>query len=368
MKISLIATHSFPIPSPTHTGDIVIADLARSLDEMGHEVHLYAPAGTYCPPHGKQLPMRASFGKYPPSSEFCEEECFNNHAALLKQADIVHDFSVTKRITEKLHQEGHTNLIQTIMGGAWTQQTPPHNLIVWSESHRNRVLRGATDYEGTPTPDLAGPPQKPVKEAQIVHGGIDTDFYSPTYDKKNFFLWMNRWHPAKGYKQAIELARLTGIELVMSGEHPDNEMFEYQKQCALEAIELAKGLPNVRFQFLPKDPDHHTAKRDLYRQAKALIYSVQFHEPFGLSQAETLACGTPVLGTNYGSVPEVITDGLTGIVRPNDLKSLSDAVKLIDNIDPKTCRSEAIKRFDRKVMAASYLAKYRAILNGKGWV
>lgn len=368
MKIGIITTHSFPIPTPTHTGDVVITDLARTLDEMGHEVDLYAPAGTYKPPNGRQLPMRCSLGKATPSSWVCEQECFESYAEILRREDIVHDFSISKRITETLIAEGKRNVISTLLGGTWTHPNPPINIVVWSKAMRERGLRGATDYEGTPTPEMGGPPQQPIKDAHVVHGGIDTDWYTPAIDRKEgFLLWMNRWHPAKGYHVAIEVAKGTGLELVMAGEHPDREMFEYQKNCALHAVELAKGLPNVRFEWLPPDPDHHEAKRELYRRAKALLYTVQFQEPFGLSQVEALSCGTPVIGINFGSVPELITDGVTGYVRDNDVKSLTVAAERAGEIDPKICRSEAVNKFDRRVMAKSYLNEYQAVIDGKGW-
>lgn len=367
MKIGLITTHSFPVPYKTHTGDVVIADLAKAFDEMGHEVTFYAPDGSYCPPHGAQLTMPCSYGKYPPSGEDCEQECFNLHYKSLMNQDIVHDFSISKTITKNLYNLGRKSIISTIMGGAWIHSYSPYNLVTWSQSHRDRVIRGATDYEGTPTPDLAGANGYPVKEVRVVNGGIDTNWYTPTYDKKNFLLWVNRWHPAKGYKMAIDIAKKTGLELVMAGEHPDNEMFEYQKQCALEAIELAKGVPNIKFEWLPLDPNHHIAKRELYRRAKALLYTVQFCEPFGLSQVEALACGTPVIGINYGSVSEVVQDSITGYVRENNLDSLFAAISMIDNINPKICREQAVCRFDIKVMAKNYLTQYEYIINGGGW-
>lgn len=367
MNIGIIATHSFPIPTPTHTGDIVIVDLAKSLDEMGHRVNLYAPAGTYKPPNGNQFPMKSSGGNAQPSSWECEQECFQSYADTLRQEDVIHDFSISKRITENLIQEGKRNVISTLLGGTWGHPNPPMNIVVWSKAMRERGLRGATDYENTPTPEMGGPTQKPIKDAHVIYGGIDTDWYTPTYNKENFFLWLNRWHPAKGYHVAIELARRTNINLIMAGEHPNNEMFEYQKQCALHAVELAKDLPNVKFEWLPPDPNHHEAKRELYRRAKALLYTVQFQEPFGLSQVESLSCGTPVIGINFGSVPEVITDGITGCVINNNIEELINTTKLIDEIDPKICRENAVNRFDRRVMANSYLQEYETVIEGKCW-
>lgn len=368
MKIGLITTHSFPVPMTNHhTGDVVIIGLAKALNELGHDVNIYAPEGSYCNDNVKIYPMPCSYGKYPPSAQDCEQKCFDDHIETLKSEDIVHDFSTGKIITTNLFNLGYKNVIQTLMGGPWTHQYEPHNLCTWSQSHRDRILRGATDYEGTPTPDLAGPAQIPVKEAHVVHGGVDTDFYTPTYEKQNFFLWMNRWHTAKGYKEAIEFAKLTGIQLVMAGEHPDNEQFEYQKNCALEAMELAKDCKNIAFAFLPKDPNYYLAKRELYRRAKALLYIGQFNEPFGLSQVEALACGTPVIGTNYGSVPELITNGLTGFVRPNNMEDLKRALSLIDIVKPETCRKIAVEKYDIKIMANSYLKEYELIINGNEW-
>ena len=370
MKIGIASTHSFPIGlrgPVTKTGDVVIMDLAIALSQMGHEVSLFTPDGGYCPPGVTIYPMKCSFGKYPPSGEECELDCFNKYTDVLNSLDIFHDFSVTKIITNKLNEIGHKNNISTLMGGAWTHVYDPTNLIVWSESHRYRVLNGFTDFHETPLDGLAGSNKPPLNtDAHIVMGGIDTEYYCPTYDKKDYFLFMGRWHPARGYKFAIDIARANpDIEFVMAGEHPDRELFEYQRNCALEAVELTKELPNVRFEWLPADPDHHDAKKALYQGAKAFLYSVQFHEPFGLSQAESLACGTPVIGTNYGSVPEVIEHGVTGFVCENSVQSFTDAIYKINEINPQTCREHAVNRFDRKVMAENYLIEYNSIINGK---
>jgi len=363
LKITIIATHSFPIPYKTHTGDTVILDLAKSLQEAGHEVNLIAPEKTE---FNNLFVMPASYGKFPPSSEECEEKAFQTHKDMLMDQDIVHDFSNSKIITANLNNIGHVNTLCTLLGGPWKHNYYPRNLCVWSKAHRSRVLRGATDYEGTPTPNLAGHPGRPIQECHVVYGGIDTDFYCPTdYSKNDYYLWMNRWHPVKGFTQAIEIAKKTGIKLVLAGEHPDNELFDYQRNQALLAIEQAKGHSNITFQWLPKDPDHHTAKRELYRQAKALLYTVQFHEPFGLSQIESLACGTPVIGTNYGSVPELINRSV-GAICDNSIDDFVEGIKNL-KVSFGQCRQYAVQKFDKHQMAKSYLNEYRLLNNGKSW-
>ena len=371
MKIGIIATHSYPIPTPNHTGDVVILDLATALSEAGHDVTLYAAVGTQRPHVGRVLPMPTSMGTGSPLPAECEEGCWAAHQDALRQEDVVHDFSIEKRIFDHLYNEGRRNLIATPLGGYWASPRNAINVVTWSQNMRERGMRGAGDYEGSTDPSIPqvwiNNAQRKILDARVVHGGIDTGFYAPSdYTKDTFFLWMNRWHPAKGYRLAIDLARATGIELVMAGEHPDRDS-AYQRQCALEAVELARGLSNVRFEWLPADPDHHVAKREMYRRARALLYTGQFQEPFGLAQVEALACGTPVIGTRFGSVPEVIEHGVTGYVVDNTVEALAEATKLVDAISPEKCREEGVRRYDRSVMAANYLALYEAVARGETW-
>jgi glycosyltransferase involved in cell wall biosynthesis len=231
---------------------------------------------------------------------------------------------------------------------------------------RERGLRAASDYENTSTPNSDNKQYEPTN-SHVVYYGINTDWYTPTYDKKDYFLWLGRWHEVRGYRMMIDIAKRTGINLIMAGEHPDRERFEYQRNCAYEALELAANVPNIKFEWLPPDPNHHEAKRALYQGAKAFINTVQFQEPFGLQQAEALACGTPVIGTRMGALPEVIQHGLTGYICDNNIKDFQVAINMIDRIDPKICREQAVSRFDRKIMAKAYLAEYEFAKNGVVW-
>ena len=367
MKVGIVSTHSWKVPNEIHTGDGFYADLAMVLDEMGHEVTFFAPNGSYVPPNGRQLTMPCSFGQGHPSSADCEQECYNKYSDVLRSLDVVHDFSITKRIVENLWSSGYENVISTPMGGSWNYSENLHNLVLHSEAMKQRGLRGATDYEGTPTPDAAGPPQKPIKNAHVVNLGIDTNYYTPTYEKKSSYLWVGRWHPIRGYKFAIELAKETGIQLILAGQHPDREITQHQKECCFEALKLAKGTNNIEFEWLPKDPYHHERKMELLQGAKALILPTQFQEPWGLTSSEALACGTPVITTNYGSASEIITDGVTGYVVNNDIKAFAEALNKVHKINPAICREYAVRKFDRKVMAANYVVEYNRVIAGERW-
>lgn len=150
MKIGIVSTHSHPIPTPTHTGDIVIVDLAEALAELGHEVTLFAPEGTRVPPRGKMMPMPCANGTSMPSSLECEQICFNMHSSSIMEQDVIHDFSITKFIAETMLRSGRTNVVSTPMGGMWDHPDPPINVVCWSNEMKSRGLRGASDYDGSP--------------------------------------------------------------------------------------------------------------------------------------------------------------------------------------------------------------------------
>jgi len=366
MKIGIIAPNYYPIPSPHHTGEYLILDLVKSLIKMGHDISLFAPLGT--DPSGAILyEMPCSNGSAEIDSSKYEEQCFNMHSNVLRKLDVIHDFSIGKRIAEIFYNEGRTNVICSPLSGSWNVPNPSFNITCWSNSMRDRALRGATDYENTPTPNANTKVYKPIKNAHVVYAGINTNWYVPTYNKKGYFLWLGRWHEVRGYRMAIEIAKKTGINLIMAGEHPDREKFEYQRNCVYEALDLASGFSNINFEWLPPDPYHHERKRELYQGAIALLNTVQFQEPFGLQQPEAMACGTPVIGNRFGALSETITNGVTGYLCDNSINDFEIAIKMINKIDPKICREHAVLRFDRDQMAKSFLAEYELVTNGVVW-
>ena len=90
-------------------------------------------------------------------------------------------------------------------------------------------------------------------------------------------------------------------------------------------------------------------------QAKALLFPIEWNEPFGIVMIEAMACGTPVIGFNRGSVPEVVDEGITGRIVENETKMIS-AVTKIDSINRKLCREHAKERFDVQRIAGQYLS------------
>jgi glycosyltransferase involved in cell wall biosynthesis len=102
----------------------------------------------------------------------------------------------------------------------------------------------------------------------------------------------------------------------------------------------------------------------LYGNAKAVLYPISWHEPFGLVMIESMACGTPVVAYNIGSVPEVVEDGVTGLVLSPGagIQAMVDAVKRIGEIDRKSCRTWVEKHFHKDRMVADYERVYQQIV------
>lgn len=367
MRIALIASHAWPLPSPARTGDSqILLDLSRSLAEMGHDVWLYAPDGTDAPP-GVNLcvtPLDASrFGAYPSADE-AEQATLRDYWGRMADCDVVHDCSVNK----SFHRYFKTKSLCTIWGGPWRHSHPGRNVVAQSHAQRDRLLRGATDYEGTATPEMGGPNGTPLNDCRVVWNGIDTEAYKPTgRGKQDFFLMLGRWHPVRGIEQGIELAKATGINLLIAGTDP-SEDHPAQAEYARKICELVRGHDNISVEFLPPDPEHHGRKVELYSDARALLFLPRFQEPFGLSQIEAMACGTAVIAPDIGSCKEVL--GVVGV--DEGIKTLTehvDGFPLEDFIavQGRICRQRACEHFDRMTMAENYLGLYYEVLNGRSW-
>ena len=101
-------------------------------------------------------------------------------------------------------------------------------------------------------------------------------------------------------------------------------------------------------------------------KAKGFLNPIKFHESFGLTTIEALSCGTPVISNNMGALPEIIKHGETGFLC-NNYEQMKMYVNEIDEISPKKCREDVMKRFSREVMAKNYIKVLEELKDGKSW-
>jgi glycosyltransferase involved in cell wall biosynthesis len=186
--------------------------------------------------------------------------------------------------------------------------------------------------------------------AATIHHGIDVDALSLHPAPGEHLLFFGRIHPDKGTANAIAVARAAGRPLVIAGIVHDEAYFR---------DEVAPHVDGDRVRYV--GPIDAADRADVLGSAYALLHLIDFDEPFGFSVAEALACGTPVIANDRGSMAELIDDGRTGcLVRCRD--DAVDAVERVGRLDRVAIRADAVARFDRRRMAAQYVEVYRSVL------
>ncbi|NUT51956.1 MAG: glycosyltransferase family 4 protein [Saccharothrix sp.] len=185
--------------------------------------------------------------------------------------------------------------------------------------------------------------------AGTVHNAIPVADFPFRRDKEDFALFLGRAAPFKGIPEAIAAAREAGVPLRVAAKCREPEEHEYFRR----EVEPLLG-PGVEW----LGEVDRAAKLELLTAARCLLFPIRWAEPFGLVMVEAMACGTPVVATRRGSVPEVVADGETGFVC-DDHASLVAGLRRVDALSPDRCRAEAVRRFDVDLMAARYEGVYR---------
>jgi glycosyltransferase involved in cell wall biosynthesis len=186
-----------------------------------------------------------------------------------------------------------------------------------------------------------------------IHHGIDVAQFPFSGAESDYLLFFGRIHPDKGVYEAIQVAQHVGMKLVIAGIIQDQDYFTSQVEPYIDGTTV-DYLGSV-------GPDQ---RADVLGQALALLHLISFDEPFGLSLIESMACGTPVIAFDRGSMPEIIRDGETGyIVR--DIEGAINAVAAVETIDRSICRADVERRFTSTRMARDYVRVYEKILNGE---
>jgi glycosyltransferase involved in cell wall biosynthesis len=189
-----------------------------------------------------------------------------------------------------------------------------------------------------------------LRYAATIHHGIRIDDFPFDAQGSDDLLFFGRIHPDKGAAEAIAAARGAGRRLVMAGIVQD---------AGYHDREVAPALDGERVRFIGAVGGEGRART--LGQAAALLHLINFDEPFGLSVVEALACGTPVIAVNRGSMPELIDHGVTGFL-VDDVDQAVAAIARIGEIDRAACRKAAVERFSVERMADRYLELYRSIL------
>ncbi|MEO8499002.1 MAG: glycosyltransferase [Planctomycetota bacterium] len=306
MRISVAAKHRYPASRGGPSGGRVYDFLVKGLAQLGHEVTYYLQEGTEAP--------------LPEGVRSVSEPCW--------EADIWHCRSDVEH-----------GRIADARGLPWVATCHADLLLTW-----NRPRDAATDNWIFVSRTLA----ETYGRRRFVLNGIDPDelIYSETKEDYLLFVAALQFVERKGLEIAIRLARQAGLPLVVAGSSPDRQL--------VDRIGAKCNAPGIRY----VGEVSGAAKAELFAGAKALLFPTQLNEGFGLVMAEALMSGTPVICSDFGACPELISPDV-GFVCHTDEDYLCALQQLDERkISPQRCREVALERFHYLRMARDYVREY----------
>jgi glycosyltransferase involved in cell wall biosynthesis len=215
-----------------------------------------------------------------------------------------------------------------------------------------RVYRAFSDM---PVVSISSAQRAPLPEANwagtVLHG-LPKDLLSFTAMPADYFVFLGRISPEKRLDRAIEIARALGTPLRIAAKIDKRDQAYFDER-------IAPLLDHPLVQYLGEVTERE--KSVLLGGARALLFPIDWPEPFGLVMIEAMACGTPVVAFDHGSVREVVEPGVTGFI-VQDMRGAIDAARQVDQLDRKRIRATFESRFDARRMAQEYLDLYRRLL------
>jgi glycosyltransferase involved in cell wall biosynthesis len=184
------------------------------------------------------------------------------------------------------------------------------------------------------------------------HNALDFSVYPFKPTRGNYLLFLGRLSPDKGAHRAIAVAMETGLPLKIAGKKQDpKELTYFHEFVEPHLVDGIEYLGEVS----------HGEKVELLQNARATLFPIEWEEPFGLVMIESMACGTPVIATRWGAVPEVIEHGRSGII-VDDYRIIPVALEEADKLDPYDIRRYVEQEFSADRMVIDYIAAYRTII------
>lgn len=343
MRIGLLAPVWFPVP-PTGYGGIewVVALLADGLVDAGHDVTLVASGDS------NTKARLVSLYDIAPSEQIGTSIVEVRHALLCYELadefDVINDHSGPPAAA--LGGSVTTPVVHTVHGPLNGEGAPVYEQIA-SVSPQVKLI-SLTLNQRKFLPDLPWVANCP--------NALDLGSYPVLPHRGDYLLFLGRMSLDKGCHRAVEVAKAAGVPLKIAGKM--REPLEHQYFETYVRPNLGWGI-----EYLGEVS--HLEKVALLQNARATLFPIEWEEPFGLVMIESMACGTPVLATRRGAVPEVIEHGVTGIIVDHHLEMVA-ALEDADRLDPLACRRSVEQRFSAERMVRDYLAAYELVLEGAG--
>ena len=341
MRIAILSPVWFPVPPSVYGGiEWVVSLLADGLAEAGHDVTLFASGDS------STKAKLASVFPEAPSAEIGKSG-----------TELRHALSCFERAGEFDIVNDHSGPLAAAVGGAL--ETPVvhtvHGPLVGADGDLYAALARVAPEVGLISVSLnQRKPQPDLPWVANCHNALDLGAYPMHTDRGEYLLFLGRMSAGKGCHRAVEVAVEAGLPLKIAGKMREPAEQDYFENFV--APHLGDGI-----EYLGETS--HAKKVALLQNARATLFPIEWEEPFGLVMIESMACGTPVIATRWGAVPEVIQHGRSGII-VDDYREMAGVLTLADELDPAECRRSVEEHFSAQRMVADYEAAYNAVLGG----
>jgi glycosyltransferase involved in cell wall biosynthesis len=340
VRIAILSPVWFPVPPSGYGGiEWVVSLLADGLAEAGHEVTLFASGDS-----STKAELASVFSEAP-SADIGKAS-----------PELRHALSCYERADEFDIVNDHSGPLAAALGGLLDTTQVVHTVhgpLVGADGELYASLARVAPDVGLISVSLnQRQPQPDLPWVANCHNALDLDSYPVHAERGEYLLFLGRMTADKGCHRAVEVAREAGLPLRIAGKMREPAEREYFETHV--APYLGDGV-----EYLGETS--HGKKVALLQNARATLFPIEWEEPFGLVMIESMACGTPVIATRCGAVPEVVEHGRSGVI-VDDYREMADTLPDADRLEPHECRAWVEEHFSAARMVEDYLEAYEVAL------
>ncbi|MBO9616570.1 MAG: glycosyltransferase family 4 protein [Dyadobacter sp.] len=340
LKIAQVAPLYESIPPRLYGGtERVVAYLTEELVGMGHQVTLFASGDSQT--HARLISPT-------PKSLRLNKDCVDSMAAHIALLQLVQDriehFDIIHYHIDYLHYPlsrlNHAPHITTL-----------HGRLNIPDLHDLYKI-----YSDMPVVSISQAQRKPLDWLNWVgnvYHGLPATLFKPNFKPGSYLAFLGRISVEKRVDRAIDIAKVCGIPIKIAAKIDKDDAVYFEQN-------IKKLLKHPLVEYIGEITD--AEKEKFLGEAMALLFPIDWPEPFGLVMIEAMACGTPVIAYNHGSVPEIVEHGVSGYI-VNNRQQAVEAVRRIELISRESCRDAFDRRFSSSVMSKAYVSVYERMID-----
>jgi glycosyltransferase involved in cell wall biosynthesis len=342
MRIAQVAPLFESVPPKTYGGtERIVSYLTEELVRLGHDVTLFAS------------------GDSKTSARLVSPYCCALRLDSKVEDPIVHHFNMMEMVQNEIENfdiiHYHIDYLHFPLS---RRSMAPHITTLHGRLDLADLQFLYNEYKEMPVVSISNSQRIPLSQSnwkKTIYHGLPPDLYRPTYSSGSYLAFIGRFSPEKGPEKAIEIAKKIGIPLKIAAK-VDKKDQAYFEEVIMPLLDhpLIENIGEIG----------ESEKEGFLGNALALLFPINWPEPFGLVMIESMACGTPVIAFDFGSVQEIMEDGISGHI-VHSVDEAVQAVANIDRIERKGVRDYFDRRFSSVRMAMDYVDLYEEMAKVK---